>query len=151
MIAGVKVKPLARYADDRGYFMEVVREDEDLLEHFGQLSASLTYPGVIKAFHFHEIQDDLWYFPVGQAQVVLHDLRKDSPTHGQTEVFYLGEHNLIALLIPRGVAHGYRVLGSAAAVIVYLTTQAYNPEQPDERRIPWDDPGIGFDWKTENR
>lgn len=151
MIEGVKVKALIVHPDDRGYFAEILRDDEDLLERFGQASMSFSYPGVIKAFHYHEKQDDLWFFPKGNAQVVLHDLRQASPTHGETNVFYLGETNRSLLLIPKGVAHGYRVLGNEPAMIVYFTTLSYNREKPDEYRIPWNDPGIGFDWETRNR
>ncbi len=53
----------------------------------------MNYPGVIKAFHYHEKQDDLWFFPSGNAQVVLYDLRKDSPTKGETNVHYMGEES----------------------------------------------------------
>ncbi len=110
MIEGVKVKRLVRHCDDRGFFQEILRDDDGLLKRFGQASMSKTYPGVIKAFHYHERQDDLWFFPVGNAQVVLHDLRENSPTRGETNVFYMGEDNPILLLIPAGVAHGYRTL-----------------------------------------
>lgn len=151
MIAGVKVKKLIRHADDRGFFQELVRVDEDLLPRFGQLSMAKTYPGVIKAFHYHEKQDDLWFFPVGNAQVVLHDLRPNSPTYRQTDVYYMGEDNPIVLFIPAGVAHGYRTLGHEPAVIIYLTTQPYNPADPDEKRLPYDDASIGFDWSTRMR
>lgn len=53
--------------------------------------------------------------------------------------------------IPRGVAHGYRVLGQEPAVIIYFTTESYNLKDPDEKRIPWDDPLIAFNWSTDNR
>jgi len=148
LIEGVKVKKLVKHADDRGYFMEVLRDDDHLLERFGQLSASLSYPGVIKAFHYHKKQDDIWFFPKGNAQVVLYDLRKDSSTYEETDVYYMGEHNPISLLIPRGVAHGYRVLGDEPAMITYLTNLSYDPNDPDEYRIPYNDPMIGFDWST---
>lgn len=151
MIAGVKVKKLIRHADDRGFFQELARADEDLLPRFGQLSMAKTYPGVIKAFHYHEKQDDLWFFPVGNAQVVLHDLRPNSPTYRRTDVYYMGEDNPIVLFIPAGVAHGYRTLGHEPAIIIYLTTQPYDPENPDEKRLPYDDPSIGFDWNTRMR
>jgi len=55
------------------------------------------------------------------------------------------------LMIPRGVAHGYRVLGSEPMMMVYYVTQSYNPSAPDEQRIRWDDPMIGFDWSTQYR
>lgn len=151
MIEGVKVKTLVKYPDDRGFFAEILRDDDGLLTRFGQASISKTYPGVIKAFHYHQFQDDLWFFPVGNAQVVLHDLRHDSPTYKETNIFYMGEDNPVLLLIPIMVAHGYRVLGNQPAVIIYFTTQSYQPGNPDEHRIPWDDSSIGFDWSTKNR
>lgn len=151
MIKGVKVKSITKYCDDRGFFAELVRDDENILERFGQASISMSYPGVIKAFHYHEKQDDLWFFPSGNAQVVLYDLREDSKTKGETDVYYMGEENQILLLIPKGVAHGYRVLGGKPATIIYFTTQSYHVANPDEKRIPWDDPRIGFDWETKYR
>lgn len=151
MIEGVVYKKLIKHPDDRGSFMEVLRDDDGLLRRFGQASYSMSYPDVIKAFHYHEKQDDIWFFPKGNAQVVLHDLRKDSPTYNETQVFYMGEENQSILLIPIGVAHGYRVLGQEPAIILYFTTESYKAESPDEFRIPYDDPSIGFDWKTKFR
>ncbi|NCB77078.1 MAG: spore coat protein [Negativicutes bacterium] len=151
MIQGVEVKKLVRHPDDRGFFMEILRDDDELLKRFGQASLSKSYPGVIKAFHYHKRQDDIWFFPVGNAQVVLHDMREDSPTKGETNVFYLGEDNPQIVVIPTGVAHGYRVLGNTPAVIVYFTTESYDPKNPDEYRLDWDDPSIGFDWNTQAR
>lgn len=151
MINGVITKKLVRHSDDRGFFMEIIRDDDELMTRFGQASMSKSYPGVIKAFHYHKRQDDIWFFPVGNAQVVLYDMRDGSPTKGETNVFYLGEDNPQIVVIPAGVAHGYRVLGTSPAVIVYLTTESYNPQSPDEFRIPWDDAEIGFDWTTKNR
>ena len=63
----------------------------------------------------------------------------------------MGEDNPSALLIPVGVAHGYQVLGNEPVVIVYVTTQSYDPKSPDEERVDWDDPSIGFDWDIKNR
>lgn len=151
MIQGVRVKKLERYSDDRGYFLEILRDDDEMLERFGQMSCSLSYPGIIKAFHYHEKQDDIWFFPSGNAQVVLYDLRDDSPTYRETDVYYMGEYNPVSLFIPRGVAHGYRVLGATPAVIVYLTNIAYKANAPDEKRIPWNDEQVGFDWNTKFR
>ena len=85
------------------------------------------------------------------AQVVLHDLRQDSPTYRETNVFYMGEDNPILLLIPRLVAHGYRTLGEEGATIIYFTTEHYDPKDPDEKRIPYNDPGVGFEWVTKMR
>ncbi|MFE4036080.1 dTDP-4-dehydrorhamnose 3,5-epimerase family protein [Priestia sp. YIM B13489] len=147
-IEGVKSKKLIKHCDDRGFFAEVLRDDDDLLSNFGQISWSTSFPGVIKAFHYHQKQDDIWFFPSGNVQVVLHDLRENSSTKGQTEIYYMGEDNPIILLIPKGVAHGYRVLGEKSATVIYCTTKSYDPTNPDEKRISWNDPEIGFDWNT---
>jgi dTDP-4-dehydrorhamnose 3,5-epimerase len=151
MIEGVMIKSLVKHCDDRGFFMELLRNDDEIFRHFGQASFSKTYPGVIKAFHYHEQQDDIWYFPFGNVQVVLHDLRPLSKTYKKTDVYYMGEENPYLLFIPRGVAHGYRVLGEKPAYILYFTNMPYNPLHPDEKRIPYDDPAIGFDWRTKHR
>ena len=150
-IKGVKFKKLTRFSDDRGWFEEVVRDDENLVKKFGQISASKTNPGVIKAFHYHEKQDDLWFFPKGNARVVLHDLREDSATKGTTEQYFMGEDNPGLLLIPKGVAHGYQVLGQEPVIITYLTTEPYDPKNPDEKRLDWNDKTINFNWEIENK
>jgi dTDP-4-dehydrorhamnose 3,5-epimerase len=150
-IKGVKYKKLVRFSDDRGFFSEVIRDDEGFVKKFGQLSVSKTNPGVIKAFHYHERQDDIWFFPKGNARVVLYDAREDSPTKGVTEQYFMGEDNPGSLYIPIGVAHGYQVLGNEPVIITYLTTESYDPRNPDEKRFDWNDKNINFDWTVKNK
>jgi dTDP-4-dehydrorhamnose 3,5-epimerase len=149
VIDGVQVKELNVLADDRGCFMELLREDDPFFTRFGQSNFSMTYPGVVKAWHWHKKQDDLWFVVSGMAQVGLHDLREASATRGQTDVFYLGEYRRALLYIPHGVAHGYRVLGTSPMGLVYHTTGVYDPS--DELRITWNEPSMGLDWTTQNR
>ena len=151
MIKGIKVKNMKVWSDDRGYLTEIVRESDKLLSNFGQAYVSMTLPGVIKAFHWHKKQDDLWYMISGLAQVVLYDQRKNSKTYKQTDVYFMGDNNRIALLIPKGVVHGYRVLGNQPLMLINFVTQEYNAAKPDEERLSFDDPAINFDWTTKNR
>ena len=151
MIQGVKIKQLVKHCDDRGYFVEVLRDDDKLLRKFGQTSFTITYPGVIKAFHYHAKQDDLWFVASGNAQIVLCDLRKSSKTYKETQVIYAGEDNPCLVLIPVGVAHGYRVLGKKPVGLFYHVTHSYDLKNPDELRRPYDDKEIAFDWKTKHR
>jgi len=150
-IQDVVVKKIVTHSDDRGYFREILRDDDNLLRRFGQTSITKTHPGVIKAFHWHKHQDDIWYVADGMVRVVLYDIRPDSPTCGQTQVIFAGEDNPVVVFIPVGVAHGYQVLGNKPALLFYHVTHSYSPAQPDEERIPWDDPEIGFDWSIRNR
>ncbi len=153
LIAGVKISPLAVFPDDRGYFLEVTRLGTGLSAEFPasstQVSASLSYPGTIKAFHYHLHQTDLWVPIQGMLQVALADLRRDSPTFGERNTFYVGALRPWQILIPAGVAHGYRVIGTSPAMLVYVTDRFYDPE--DEGRIPYDDPRLNYDWETQHR
>ena len=151
MIDGVKIKEIDYKSDDRGFFAEILKEGEDSYSEIKQTSYTETYPGVIKAFHWHKKQTDIWFVVSGSAQVVLYDLREDSETKGETQVIYAGDSNRVLISIPPGVAHGYRVLGEETVKLFYHTTEAYNSEHPDEERIPYDDPAIGFDWSTKNK
>lgn len=155
MIDGVKIKPLKVWPDvaqgresikQPGFLMEVVREDERLLSHFGQTTFTVTFPGTIKAFHWHRNQDDVWFVASGKALVVLYDQRENSPTFGQTETFTAGTDDYKVIVIPAGVVHGFKVLGNEPAHLFYHTNVPYNAKQPDEERMSYDDPVIGFDW-----
>lgn len=150
-IQDVSVKSLVRHHDDRGYFAEIAKFGEETFHAIKQTSYSESYPGVIKAFHVHKKQWDLWCVIKGSAQVVLYDRREDSPTKRQTNVLYIGEENPMLIAIPPGVAHGYRVLGERTLGLFYHTSEAYDPNHPDEDRVPFDSPDIGFDWETEHR
>lgn len=153
LINGVRIEPLALHPDDRGYFMELARFGRGLPAEFPaattQVSAALTYPDAIKAFHFHRHQTDVWAVPTGMAQVALVDLRPDSPTFGRRNTIYIGQLRPWQILIPPGVGHGYKVIGQQPALLVYFTDRFYNPE--DEGRIAYDDPGIAYDWELQHK
>ena len=148
LIHGVRVQPQVLWPDDRGYFLEVQRFGRGLAAHFPaestQVSAVLDYPGTIKAFHFHQDHTDCWMPVAGMLQVVLVDLRDDSPTSGERNTMFVGSLRPWQILIPPGVAHGYKVIGTECAVMVYLTDRFYDPQ--DEGRIAYDNPLIHYDW-----
>jgi dTDP-4-dehydrorhamnose 3,5-epimerase len=154
LIAGVQASPLTIRPDDRGYFEEVFRQGQGLARAMAdhkrlQVSAALSYPGTVKAIHYHLRQTDLWTPVLGLFQVMLYDLRMQSPTFGQTNTLYTGVLRPLQILIPPGVGHGYKVLGTESALLVYATDQFYDPS--DEGRLPWDDPDIHYDWETQRK
>lgn len=152
-IEGVRMAPVPVWADDRGYFLEVARAGCGLPAGFPpestQVSASLSWPGAIKAFHFHRRQTDFWTVAEGMLQVALVDLRPDSPTFGRKNTLYIGTLRPWQLLIPPGVGHGYKVIGTSPALLVYLTDRFYDPA--DEGRIAYNDAGIAYDWEWQHK
>jgi dTDP-4-dehydrorhamnose 3,5-epimerase len=153
VIDGVRLHPYALWPDDRGYFLEVIRIGQGPGADFNpattQVSAALSYPGTIKAFHFHKHQTDLWAPASGMFQVALVDLREDSKTFGVKNTMYLGALRTWQVLIPPGVGHGYKVIGDTPGMLVYVTNRLYDPQ--DEGRIAHDDPSIQYDWETQHK
>ncbi|HTM51528.1 MAG TPA: dTDP-4-dehydrorhamnose 3,5-epimerase family protein [Bryobacteraceae bacterium] len=151
LIEGVRLQAIPLWPDDRGYFLEIQRIGFGLAAHFppatSQVSAALNHPATIKAFHYHLHQTDCWTPAMGMFQVAMADLRQGSPTFGQRNTIYAGALRPWQILIPPGVAHGYKVIGAEPAMLIYMTDRFYNPS--DEGRIPYNDPGIHYDWETQ--
>jgi dTDP-4-dehydrorhamnose 3,5-epimerase len=114
-----------------------------------QVSTAYNFPGIIKAFHYHRHQTDFWVPAAGLLQVALVDLRRESPTCGVKNTLYVGNLRPWQLLIPPGVAHGYKVLGDQPSVLVYVTDRTYDPN--DEGRIPYNDSAIAYDWELQHK
>jgi dTDP-4-dehydrorhamnose 3,5-epimerase len=149
MIEGVLFKDLKTFPDDRGFFRELIRDSDDFAkEEIKQISHSLVYSGVIKAWHAHKEQTQWNCVLNGLIFVALHDLRIDSPTFQKTITFLSGDnHNNFIYKFPKGVAHGYKCINGPMNII-YFTSGLYDVE--DEIRIPFDDPSIDFDWLKKN-
>lgn len=145
-IAGVELIELKRHHDDGGSMTELARLADGHPEAIGgftvrQVNYSEIEPGVIRAFHLHARQTDVWYVPPSdRLLVVLIDLRKGSPTEGVRRRVMLGSGSSRLLRIPPGVAHGVRNLGAATGRIIYFTDVQFSPEPAtcDEGRVPWD-------------
>lgn len=152
LIAGVRIQPLTLWPDDRGYFLEIHRLREGLAASFpgeSQVSAALSYAGTIKAFHFHRHQTDCWTAVAGMFQVALADLRENSPTFGAKNTLYIGALRPWQILIPPGVAHGYKVISREPGILVYMTDRYYDPS--DEGRMSYNDSDIRYDWEIQHK
>ena len=142
-IADVVVVEPDQHPDERGRFMETYRRSWfPLGREMVQGSRSDKTAGSLVGLHYHLHQADYWYVPVGVAQVVLHDLRKGSPTEGATLTLELGGQVERGVFIPPGVAHGFAALTDM--MLTYLVDGYYNPA--DELGVAWDDPQIGAQW-----
>jgi dTDP-4-dehydrorhamnose 3,5-epimerase len=153
LIHDVVVTPYTLWSDDRGYFLEAMRAGCGPTADFPlastQVSATLSYPGSIKAFHYHRDQTDCWIPSMGALQVALVDLRPQSPTFGRRNTLYVGVMRPWRVNIPPGVAHGYKALGNDPSMLIYVTSRFY--DAADEGRIAYDDPRINYDWTVQHK
>ena len=143
MIEGVELIPLRYVEDDRGWLLEVRRESR-LPKPTVQTNVSFSRRGVIRGLHYHERgQDDLFTCLVGMARVVVLD-------RGSGEVFTadIGEENPVGVYVPGHHAHGFEALTDL--VFCYHVTEEYDPSDPDEHGIPWDDPRVRHLWSTQS-
>jgi dTDP-4-dehydrorhamnose 3,5-epimerase len=150
LITGVKVRPLRKLPDERGFLMEMLRSDWDEFERFGQVYVTSVYPGVVKGWHYHKIQTDHFVCLHGMAKVVLFDGRPGSPTHGQINEFFMGEQHQMLLKIPPLVMHGFKGISPEMTLIVNVPTELFNYSEPDEYRLPWNTTEIPYVWERRN-
>jgi dTDP-4-dehydrorhamnose 3,5-epimerase len=145
-IEGVKSKTLRVIPDDRGWLMEILRADDpDFFEKFGQAYVSATYPGVVKAWHYHQRQIDNFACVTGMVKLVLIDTRPGSPTEGAVNEFWLGTQNPMLVQVPNLVYHGWKNIGQDVALVVNVPSEPYRYGDPDEYRV---DPHgmLPYDW-----
>jgi dTDP-4-dehydrorhamnose 3,5-epimerase len=141
MIEGLRRIPLVRYEDERGWLLEL-RRDSRLPRRTVQTNVSFSRRGVIRGLHFHERgQDDLFCCLSGTARVVVLDR-----TSGETFTEDIGDANPVAVYIPGRHAHGFEALTDV--LFCYHVTEEYDPADPDEHGIPWDDPRVAGLWST---
>jgi dTDP-4-dehydrorhamnose 3,5-epimerase len=143
VIEGIEVIPLRRFEDARGWFAEL-RRDSKLPKHTVQTNLSFSRKGVIRGLHYHERgQDDLFACLEGMARVVVLDRES-----GETFTADIGEDNFVAVYIPGRYAHGFEALSDL--LFCYHVTEEYDPSDPDEQEIPWDDARVKHLWSTQS-
>jgi len=159
MIQDVETKELKVIKDDRGFLMEMLRNDDKIFQKFGQVYMTFCKYGVAKAWHYHKLQDDYFIALQGKTLVGLYDARKKSKTFGQIAKFILAapEEKLarrsigeggghIVLKIPKGVYHGFAALTKNGSKVLNVPTKTYNYKKPDEYRLVWNAKEIPFNW-----
>jgi dTDP-4-dehydrorhamnose 3,5-epimerase len=138
---GIREIPLRRREDERGWFLELRRESW-LDKPSRQTNVSFSKQGVIRGLHYHERgQDDLFACLQGTARVVVLDRET-----GETFTAEIGDDNPVALYIPGHYAHGFEALTDL--LFCYHVSEEYDPENPDENEIPWDDARVKHLWST---
>ncbi|HEY6149272.1 MAG TPA: dTDP-4-dehydrorhamnose 3,5-epimerase family protein [Gaiellaceae bacterium] len=143
MVDGVRVIPLKRFEDGRGWFTELMRGSE-LPQPVRQSNLVFSRQGVIRGLHYHERgQCDLFACLEGMVRVVILDRET-----GETFTEDIGDENPAAVWVPGHHAHGYEALTDC--LFLYHVTEEYDRDDPDEHEVPWNDPRVAHLWSTES-
>ena len=148
MIHSVKVKDLRVIPDERGRVMELLRCDDEIFRKFGQVYMSATFPGIVKGWHKHQIQEDNIVCVKGMLKLVLYDDRENSPTQGEINEFYIGDYNPQLVHIPSQVHHGWKCISETEAIVINCVTEPYNYKNPDQTNFPPHNGPIPYDWSV---
>jgi len=146
--------------DERGFFAEAIRTDwKELIgeDQFLQANFSYSYPGIIRAWHRH-VRGQVDYFLVvqGALKICAYDDRVESPaTKGKLIEIIASSQKPQLVRMPGIYWHGFKNIHHEPSLLVYFVTKLYDYQNPDEERIPWNDPAIidprnkrTFDWNA---
>ncbi len=140
-LKGMRIAELERFIDERGMFHEIFRSDwKELLEEdiIVQSNWSVTYPGIVRAWHRH-LRGQVDYFIVVKGSIKV--CAYDEESQHLVEVV-LSDSKPQILRVPGHYWHGFKVVGNEPAILVYFTTRLYDYKNPDEERRPWNDKSI---------
>jgi len=137
MLEGIEIKSLKKFADERGFFAEIMRRDwKDVFQdEVVQANLSISYPGVVRAWHRH-LRGQVDHFVVLKGTLKM--CAYDDEIEELDEIVSTGE-NLQVVRIPGHYWHGFKVVGDERAYLVYFVNRSYDYENPDEERKAWND------------
>jgi dTDP-4-dehydrorhamnose 3,5-epimerase len=148
-IRDVVIYPLRKFVDERGWLAELFRQDELDAEFYPVMAyLSVTEPGIQRGPHEHVAQADLFCF-IGPSNFKLRlwDNRETSETYNKAMTLFVGADNPQAVIIPKGVVHAYKNVGSIPGIVINCPNRLYmgdgKKEQIDEIRHE-DDPNTIF-------
>ena len=140
MLQGIIVKQLETFADERGFFTEIFKSSrkEIFQDEIVQANMSITYPGIVRAWHKHERgQVDYFVIIKGAAKICAYDDKSKE----LNEITSTG-NNLQLVRIPGHYWHGVKSIGSESSDLIYFVNKHYDLNNPDEVRRPWNDSKI---------
>ncbi len=133
-IEGVILRPLKKFHDSRGWLCEIFRHDEVPSEfHPAMAYLSMTEPGVSRGPHEHVEQADYFCF-LGPSNfhLAMWDNRPTSPSYRVQQCVTVGEDNPMIAIVPPGVVHGYKNVGTVAGLVVNCPNKLYKGEGKKE-------------------
>jgi len=144
---GVTIHEVLHVPRDHGVITETFRPEWDPTgKPVIHIYQSRLFPGAIGAWSCHAKTIDRLFVNQGHLKVVLYDGREESPTHGRIMELHVGDARPAFLVIPVGVWHGLQNLGASDALVLNYPTVAYDYEDPDHYRLPYDSPEIPYSW-----
>lgn len=140
------------FEDERGIFIKTFTDsffkENNLNISIKESYYSISQKNVIRGMHFQTPPYEhtkIVYVPNGEILDVVLDIRESSPTYGKFFSSILSNKNGYVLVIPKGLAHGFKSLKDNTNV-TYMQTSVYSPSH--DKGIHYN--SFGFDWECKN-
>lgn len=140
MLQGITIKPLKTHNDERGFFTEIFSANwKDIFrDDIVQANMSITYPGIIRAWHKHERgQVDYFIITKGAAKICVYDEKRE-----ELNEIISTDKNIQVVRVPGNYWHGFKAISNEPTTMIYFVSKLYDPKNPDEIRRPWNDQKI---------
>jgi len=133
-IEGVEIKKLKRFADERGWLMELFRTDEVAeVYHPVMTYVSMTRPGIARGPHEHIDQADYFCFAgPSDFKVYLWDNRPESKTYRNKLTVVAGESEPMVVIVPKNVVHAYKNVGDIEGLVINCPNRLFKGEGKKE-------------------
>jgi dTDP-4-dehydrorhamnose 3,5-epimerase len=138
LIDGLRFRPGHIVSHPNGHLVEAFRDDWRLTEApILQVNVTVTFPGKVRGWGLHRHTVDRLFAASGSLCIVCYDGRRESPTFGCVNEFFVGSRNPGLVVIPPGLYHGWKNMGVDEATIVSMPNRLYDHEGPDRWELPW--------------
>jgi len=139
-LIGVRTFDINLLPDERGFFAEAIRTDWKPFfeDEIVQANMSYSFPGIVRAWHKHE-RGQVDYFLALQGTMKI--CAFDESTRKLVEIIATSLRPAL-VRVPGKYLHGFRNVGNEPCLLMYFVNRLYDPKNPDEIRVDWDDKNI---------
>ena len=149
MINGVIINKLKKIPDERGFIMHMMRNDDEIFNKFGEIYFAGAYPGGIKGWHLHKLQEQNYVVVKGMIKLVLYDNRSDSSTKGELMEIFMGDLDYKIVKIPPKIINGWKCIGADTAIVANLSDLPHSAGEME--RIDPFSKDVPYNWNLVNK
>ena len=105
-------------------------------------------PRMVKGWGLHKLHEDRYFVIEGELEIVMYDVRPESPTYKEVSSVVLSGYERRLMNIPAGIWHANHNIGTIDALVVNFPTRPYQHTDPDKYRLPLETDEIPYKFQN---
>jgi len=126
------MKPIPKHSDNRGFLIEFLREDENILNFKGQVYTSTISPGDIRGDHYHNEKTEIFCVMKGKLKVLVQQINSEKIDE---YILDSSQDILDRLLVLPNFAHTFINVGKEEAILLAYGDKVHNHADPDQHHF----------------